>query len=131
MLVVDDRPQFASQDRFPDADQVVVAPFPQGVASFSLTAQDAVVVATRGHKHDHVALLAASATPAGYLALVGSRRKAALVSRALREAGVPPERVSQVRCPAGLDIGARTPEEIALSILAEVLLWRRVGTGGR
>ena len=129
VLVVDDRPQFASQERFPDADQVVAAPFPQGVASFSLTAQDAVVVATRGHKHDHVALLAASATPAGYLALVGSRRKAALVSRALREAGVPPERVLRVRCPAGLDIGARTPEEIALSILAEVLLWRRGGDG--
>ncbi|MEE9202776.1 MAG: XdhC family protein, partial [Dehalococcoidia bacterium] len=93
------------------------------------TAQDAVVVATRGHKHDHVALLAAAGTPAGYLALVGSRRKAALVSRALREAGVSPERVSQVRCPAGLDIGARTPEEIAVSILAEVLMWRRGGDG--
>ena len=129
VLVVDDRMEFASKERFPDADRAVVAPFPEGVASFILAAQDAVVVATRGHKHDHVALMAAACSKAGYLALVGSRRKAALVSRALKEDGVPPERVAQVRCPAGLRIGARTPEEIAVSILAEVLMWRRGGDG--
>jgi xanthine dehydrogenase accessory factor len=129
VLVVDDRAEFASKERFTDADRVVTAPFPEGVAYFTLTAHDAVVVATRGHKHDHVALLAATRSKAGYLALVGSRRKAALVSRALREDGVSPERVARVRCPAGLSIGARTPEEIAVSILAEVLMWRRGGDG--
>lgn len=125
VLVVDDRPQFASRERFPEADQVTAAPFTEAIASLPLTERDAVVVATRGHKEDHGALLAAVRTPAGYVGLVGSRRKWALVSRALREAGVPPERVAQVRCPAGLDIGARTPEEIAVSILAEILMVRR------
>ncbi len=129
VLVVDDRAEFASRERFPDADRVLAAPFSEGVASFILTPQDAVVVATRGHKHDHVALLAAARGNAGYLALVGSRRKAALVSRALREDGVTERRMAQVRCPAGLSIGARTPEEIAVSILGEVLMWRKGGDG--
>jgi xanthine dehydrogenase accessory factor len=122
--VVDDREAFANRDRFLQADEVYVAGFSGGLGKFGLKEGDAVVVATRGHRYDDVALEAALQTPARYIGLLSSKRKALLLYRSLLGRGVSPERLGQVHTPVGLDIGARTPEEIAVSIMAEVLMVR-------
>jgi len=87
------------------------------------------VVATRGHRYDDLALEAAARTPARYVGLVGSRRKTILIFHELLKRGIPIERVRELRGPIGLDIGALTPEEIAVSIMAEITMARLGGTG--
>ena len=79
-----------------------------------------IVIATRGHKLDGECLLSAVKTDARYIGLLGSRRKAALVADMLREEGVPQSRIDSIRTPVGLDLGGRTPAEIALAVLAEI-----------
>jgi xanthine dehydrogenase accessory factor len=88
-----------------------------------------IVVATRGHKLDSHALRAAVRTEARYVGLLGSRRKTILIERMLRDEGIPEERLRQVHAPIGLDLGGRTPAEIALSILAELSAERYGGSG--
>ena len=128
VLVLDDRPDFATPQRFPEASQVVAAPFVQ-LAQLPVGAHSAIVVATRGHQQDDTALEAALNTPAWYVGMVGSRRKAQLIQRALEGRGVSRAKLARVRSPVGLDIGARTPQEIAVSILAEIIMLRRGGEG--
>lgn len=128
--VIDDRPAFANRDRFVEADEVLVADFAEGLSRLPLREESAVLVATRGHKYDDVALEAALRSRAGYVGLVSSRRKWILIRERLLARGVPSDRVASVHAPVGLDIGARTPEEIALSIVAEVVAWRRGRAGG-
>ena len=88
-----------------------------------------IIVATRGHRYDNVALAAAARTPARYVGLIGSKRKVILIYEDLMRSGVPIERIREIRSPIGLDIHARTPEEIAVSIMAEMLMFRLGGTG--
>jgi xanthine dehydrogenase accessory factor len=88
------------------------------------------VIVTRGHKYDYQALAAAARSDAGYVGLMGSRRKVALIYRQLVADGVPPERLRDIHAPIGLDIGAVSPEEIALAIMAEITMHRLGGTGG-
>ena len=88
-----------------------------------------IVVATRGHKFDNVALAAAAATSARYVGLMGSKRKTILIYEDLVRMGISLERLNEIRSPIGLDISARTPEEIAISIIGEVLMFRLGGTG--
>src|SRR5207244_9177544 len=88
-----------------------------------------IVVATRGHKLDAHALRAAVKTQARYVGLLGSRRKTILIERMLRDEGIPEDRLRQVHAPVGLDLGGRTPAEIALSVLAELSLERYGGSG--
>ena len=87
------------------------------------------MIATRGHRFDNVALEAAVRTPAKYVGLLGSLRKTILIYEDLLRSGVPIERVKEVRSPVGLDMRARTPEEIAVSIMGEILMFRLGGTG--
>jgi xanthine dehydrogenase accessory factor len=129
LFVVDDRPAFANPERFPQAEKTIVARYDEGLQQVPITPNTAIVVATRGHRWDDIALEAAARSPAGYVGLVGSRRKTILIFEELLRKGVPLERVREIRAPVGLDIGARTPEEIALSIMAEVLMVRRRATG--
>ena len=129
VYVVDDRPQFANQERFPEAEATIVADFAEGLAQVPVNVNTYIVVATRGHRQDDMALEAAVRTPARYVGLVGSRRKTIMIYRELLRHGVPPERLREVHAPIGLDIGALTPEEIALSIMAEVVMTRLGGTG--
>jgi xanthine dehydrogenase accessory factor len=89
----------------------------------------ALVIVTRGHKVDQEALEAALATPAGYIGMIGSPGKVRTIFRKLLRKGIAPEALASVHAPVGLDLGARTPDEIALSIAAELLMWRRGGTG--
>ena len=129
VTVVDDRPEYASRERFPEADEVIVAPVGEAIARSRVTSRTAVVVAMRNHDLDYEAVAAVIRTPARYVGLIGSRRKAILITERLVAEGVPPERVREIRSPIGLDIGARTPAEIALSILGEWLMLRQGGSG--
>ena len=130
VFVVDDRPEFASQGRFPYADKVVVASYSQPLTdNLPLNVNSFVVVATRGHRYDDMALEAALATPARYIGLLGSKRKTLMIYQRLLEQGVPMERLKEVRAPIGLDIGALTPEELAVSVMAEIIMSRRGGKG--
>ena len=122
--VVDDRPEFANKERFPEADSVVVADYAEGLTQLDIRPNSSVVIATRGHREDDRALEAAVRSPAGYVGLVGSRRKTILIYEELLRHGIPLERLQAVHAPVGLDIGAKTPEEIAMSIVAEIVASR-------
>jgi xanthine dehydrogenase accessory factor len=89
----------------------------------------ALVIVTRGHKVDQEALETALTTAAGYVGMIGSPSKVRTIFRKLLRKGVTPEALERVHAPVGLDLGAKTPDEIALSIAAELLMWRRGGTG--
>ena len=128
VTVVEDRADFAARERFPDGVEVMHADVVQAVATMEIGWNTFIVVATRGHKLDSYALRAAVRTDARYVGLLGSRRKTILVERMLRDEGVPEERLRQVHAPIGLDLGGRTPAEIALSILAELSAERFGGT---
>ncbi|HEY6808379.1 MAG TPA: XdhC family protein, partial [Gemmatimonadales bacterium] len=124
-VVVDDRAEFAAAERFPADVTAVVAGAEDALARFAPGAGDAVVIATRGHREDARILDRVAASPAGYVGLLGSRRKRAVLTAALTVAGVPAAALARVRVPVGLAIGAVTPEEIAVSVVAELIAWRR------
>jgi xanthine dehydrogenase accessory factor len=130
LFIVDDRPEFANKERFPEAEELRVGDYAETIKSLPVNPNSFIVVATRGHRYDDSALAAALETPASYIGLLGSRRKTVLIYEELRRRGVPVERLKQVHAPIGLDIGGRTPEEIALSIMAEILMFRLGGSGG-
>jgi xanthine dehydrogenase accessory factor len=122
--VVDDREKFANAERFPMADAVVVDDIAAWLHRVELPASSYVVVVTRGHTHDFDALRALAARDLRYLGLIGSRAKVARVFDALQAEGLPVECLERVHAPIGLDIGAITPAEIAVSILAELIAVR-------
>ncbi|MGD9906757.1 MAG: XdhC family protein [Vicinamibacterales bacterium] len=123
--VVDDREAFANRERFPTATEVVVDDVPAWLAAATLPPSSYVVIVTRGHRHDLEALRAVVGRDLRYVGLIGSRAKVARVYDALAEEGVDPERFARVHAPIGLDLGAVTPQEIAVSILAELIAVRR------
>jgi xanthine dehydrogenase accessory factor len=126
--VVDDREKFANTDRFPAAE-VVVDDVAAWLARTDIPAAAFVVVVTRGHRDDHDAMRALVRRPTRYLGLIGSRAKVLRVFEALGQEGVTAERLAAVHAPIGLDIGAVTPAEIAVSIVAELVAVRsgRIG----
>tara|TARA_Y100000590_G_C15681628_1_gene1000059 strand:+ start:164 stop:1300 length:1137 start_codon:yes stop_codon:yes gene_type:complete len=129
IFVSDDREEFANAKRFPEADIVLTGKPEVVLEKFPVNANSFIIIATRGHRFDNVALSAAANTSALYVGLLGSKRKTILIYEDLLKNGISPERVKEIRSPIGLDINARTPEEIAISILAEVLMFRLGGTG--
>jgi xanthine dehydrogenase accessory factor len=129
VVVLDDRPTFANEERFPEADEVIAAPFAETLASYPLDGQTYVVLMTRGHAHDVECLAEVIDKPVAYLGMIGSRRRVKGVLDLTREKGHPDELLARVHAPIGLDIGAQTPEEIGLSVMAEVVKARRGGTG--
>ncbi len=129
VFVTDDREEFANADRFPEADRLIVAAPEDALPQLLINPNTFIIVATRGHRYDNVALDVAARTPAKYVGLMGSRRKTILIYEDLLRGGMPIERVREIRSPIGLDVRARTPEEIAVSIIAEVLMFRLGGTG--
>jgi xanthine dehydrogenase accessory factor len=131
VYIVDDRPEFANMERFPDAEGTIVVPdYTQGLDQIPINANTFIVVATRGHWFDDLALEAAVRTPAKYVGLLGSRRKTILIYQRLVQLAVPPERLKAVHAPVGLDIGALTPEELAVSIMSEIIMFRHRASGG-
>jgi xanthine dehydrogenase accessory factor len=123
--VVDDRQKFANHERFPAADEVVVESLDQWVTTAEIPASSYVVVLTRGHRQDFDVLRALSSRTFRYVGLIGSRAKVARLTEALIDAGVPAEWIKRLRAPIGFDIGAVSPEEIAVAILAELIAVRR------
>jgi xanthine dehydrogenase accessory factor len=130
LAVIDDREDFANRERFPEADAVIAGDIGQSIDAYPTTRNCAIVVVTRGHKYDYQALSAAVRSKAGYIGLMGSRRKVALIYRQLLADGIPEERLRDIHAPIGLNIGAVTPEEIAVSIMAEITMDRLGGSGG-
>jgi xanthine dehydrogenase accessory factor len=125
VTVVDDRQKFANTDRFPDAEAVIVDEIPDWVARTPLAPAAFVVVLTRGHRQDYDAMRALAGRELRYVGLIGSRAKVSRLMERLVAEGVSPEWLRTVRAPVGLDIGAVTPEEIAISILGELIAVRR------
>jgi len=123
--VVDDREKFANAERFPGAEEVVAEPIPDWLHRSELPASAFVVVVTRGHTHDLDAMRALAARDLRYLGLIGSRAKVSKIFARLLEEGMPPECLARIHAPIGLDIGAVTPAEIAISIMAELVAIRR------
>lgn len=124
LTILDDRPDFANRQRFPDATTILVGPIADTLARVDFTPRDYVVLVTRGHKHDEAALRAVIDKSPAYIGMIGSRRKVALTFRDLAEMGVSKARLSQVHAPIGLPIGSRTVEEIAVSIAAQLVAVR-------
>ena len=124
-IVVDDRDSFANAERFPNAVEVIAKDFDESIAGLSPTESSYIVIATRGHRDDMRVLRWAVKTPAHYIGMIGSKRKAITVFRELTGEGLDPELFARVHSPVGLDIGAITPEEIAISIAAELIAHRR------
>jgi xanthine dehydrogenase accessory factor len=121
-VVLDDRSEFANRDRFPMADEVhVSAGFDRALQALSIGPDSYLVIVTRGHSHDKAVLAQALRTSAGYIGMIGSRRKRGEIYAALLKEGFSRESLERVHCPIGLEIGAQTPEEIAVSITAELI----------
>jgi xanthine dehydrogenase accessory factor len=129
VTVCDDRPEYANAQRFPDADQIVVEEFDRIFDGMDIDDRSYVVIVTRGHKWDEVVLERALATKARYIGMIGSRRKTLTILENLAGKGVPKESLAKVYSPIGVSIGAVTPEEIALSVVCELVKVRRLGDG--
>lgn len=127
VTVVDDRPSFAKRERFPAADEIIARPFVPAIDSLKIDRQAFVVVVTRGHVFDEACLRAVLKQQARYVGMIGSQRRVKATLERIGQAGVAVEELGRVHAPIGLDIGAETPEEIAVSIMAEIVRERRTG----
>ena len=125
VIVTDDRDVYANKERFPDAREIIADDFDKALAGLRPAESAYIVIATRGHRDDMRVLRWAVGTPARYIGMIGSKRKAITVYRELVKEGLKPELFDRVHSPVGLDIGAVTPEEIAISIMGELIGVRR------
>ena len=126
VTVLDDRPDFAHPSRFPDCD-VIAKEFSEALHEMPLGPSTFVVVITRGHEHDVDCLLEILKKEAAYVGLIGSRRRVRIVLDVMENEGISRERLNTVFTPIGIPIGAESPEEIALSIISELVCVRRKG----
>ena len=122
--VTDDRSEFANAMRFPDAQEVLVVERLSDCLPCSLGKDDYLVIMTRGHMHDRDVLAQALKTGAGYIGMIGSKKKKASIYESLLDSGFTQDDLGRVHCPIGLPIGAETPAEIAVSITAELIAFR-------
>jgi xanthine dehydrogenase accessory factor len=125
VTVADDRENYANRERFPDAHEVIAEDFEHVMAKLSPNQSSYIVIVTRGHRDDMRLLRWAVQTPARYVGMIGSKRKTVTIFRELTAEGIAPGLFERVHAPVGLDIGAVTPEEIAVAITAELIAERR------
>lgn len=125
VAVVDDREAFASRERFPEADEVIAGEYEQVFPRLEVNDSTYLVIVTRGHRDDMRVLRWAVGTQARYIAMIGSKRKVISVIKELEKDGTPRDAFERISAPMGLDIGAVTPEEIAISVAAEMIAVRR------
>jgi xanthine dehydrogenase accessory factor len=125
ITVVDDRPEYANPKRFPEAWRTLAVPFDHAWEQLEVRPTASIVIVTRGHKFDERVLERAVATSARYIGMIGSAKKVAATFRHLRERGISGEKLRHVRAPIGLAIGARSAEEIGISIVSELIAVRR------
>lgn len=127
VVVVDDRPEFANADRFSMAQEVICAPFEEAIENLSITPFDYIVIVTRGHAWDrHCLRKVLEGTEPAYTGMIGSKSRVRKVLDQLIEEGYDEGRIERVCTPIGLSIGADTPAEIAVSILAELITYKRM-----
>jgi len=128
VAVIDDRPQYANTQRFPQADRVIAAPLRPTLRDWPIDADTFIVLVTRGHSHDVECLLEVLDSPARYIGMIGSKRRVRAVFNLLeQEQGIPCEKFDRVYAPIGLDIGAESPAEIGVCIIAEIIKVYRDG----
>jgi xanthine dehydrogenase accessory factor len=125
IAVIDDRADFANADRFPEVDMVLAEDFTKSFPKLKIDKSSYIVIVTRGHQHDELVLEWAVGTPAKYIGMIGSKTKNETIFSHLLAKGISKEQLDRVHAPIGLKIEAQTPEEIAVSILAEVIKVRR------
>ena len=128
VTVIDDRPEFASPQRFPEADSTVNEDFTNAFTKLKITKTSYIVIITHGHKYDELVLEKALATQARYIGMIGSKNKVRTIFEHLRSRGISLEVLDRVHAPIGLDIGAESPAEIAVSIAAEIIEDRRLSS---
>ncbi|MGE0158346.1 MAG: XdhC family protein [Gemmatimonadales bacterium] len=131
VTVLDDRPDFATRERFPTAHKVVRADFSDPFADIPLHERSHILLVTRGHKYDYECLIRAlrADPPPAYIGMIGSRRRVRATYVQLVEEGFSMDLIDRIHAPVGLDVGAETPEEIAVAVAAELVMVRRGGTG--
>lgn len=122
IVVIDDRREFANRERFPEADEILVIDFKQAKEKLKLSRTACVIVATRGHKNDLEVLKSFVDCDLAYIGMIGSKKKVEEIFESLKKAGVTQRFLQKVHAPIGLRIGAETPAEIAISILAEIIV---------
>lgn len=127
IAVIDDRAEFASAERFPEADVILAEDFTKSFSELKIDKTSYIVIVTHGHRHDEVVLEWALTTPARYVGMIGSKTKNEVIYSHLRAKGIAQKQLDRVHAPIGLEIEAQTPEEIAVSILAELIKVRRSG----
>src|SRR5215468_12033890 len=125
VTVVDDRENYANRERFPEAKEVIAEDFEKAMARLSPPETSSIVIVTRGHRDDMRVLRWAVETRARYVGMIGSKRKTITIFRELVKEGIPEQSFERLHAPVGLDIGAITPEEIAVAITAELIAARR------
>jgi xanthine dehydrogenase accessory factor len=121
VVVIDERPDCAVPELLPGADHVICAPVSEAFGRLKLDRKSFVVIATPGHLNDFEAVRGCLATPAGFIGLLGSRHKRETLLQTLEKEGFTESQRARVVTPVGLDIGARTPEEIAVSIVGQLI----------
>ena len=127
--MIDDREEFANRERFPMASEVIAGEVDEELGKVAIDGRTYAVMVSRGHQVDELALRHTIGRGAAYVGMIGSRRRTGTVIQHLIDEGLPREDLEAVRTPIGLDIGAETPEEIALAILAEMVMLQRGGSG--
>ena len=131
VVIIDDRPAYANAERFPDADDFYVEDPAEMVSKLKLNKTSYLVIACRGHLEDQRVLTEAVKTPAGYIGMIGSKKKVKTVFSNLKASGIAQKTLDKIHAPIGLPIATETPEEIAVSIMAEIINARRQKTPGR
>lgn len=124
VTIVDDRRKFATKKRFPSAERVVCSSYDKAFSNLEIDEHTYLVICTRAHKNDEICLLNALRSPAAYVGMLGSKSKVAAMKKKMRAAGISAKRLKELHAPIGLDIGAVTPEEIAVSVAAEIVRFR-------
>ena len=127
ITVIDDRSDYANRERFPQAEQILVGDMAECLARLDIDPSTFIVLVTRAHAFDERALQTLVGCPAPYIGMIGSRRRVLIVYRNLVELGISPESLGNIYAPIGLDIGSRTPEEIGLAVVAEIVNVKRGG----
>lgn len=125
VVVIDPRPEYNNIDRFPNADSLIVEEYGSAFSKLNVDDDSYIIIYTPGHVLDEQCLEFAVSTKARYIGMIGSKKKVIDVRERLSQKGVPPQQLDRVHAPIGIEIGAETPEEIAISILAEIIKVKR------
>lgn len=128
LCIVDDRAEYCNAERFPRAQELVVGEFAEALPKLKIDHNTLCLIVTRGHNHDEEALYHLAQTEASYVGLIGSKRKIKLIFEDLLQQGIPPEKLERVYAPIGFDIGSQTVPEIAVSMVAELIAHRNLGS---